>query len=268
MTGSRSRSLRWRVVAYAVAGAVLAAAPGAHATRNDPDCPGIRPGAVMWPEKEQYYETSWNFILSGSDGGTYTLIDGYALTTRPQFSVQNSTGVHVERTWSQSKGPGVTDASRRVVGRAVWYAQDGSEQFALIRLDRGKRWSSAVCAYGQPTSIDLTLDDAPTFISIYGQGNDRRTRTQTDLLPQGRFAADWVTKMIPVTSGDWSAPVLSGDNQALGFLGHVAGANGRDAEHMLGPGGWVFRLQPLMQRSGAKLGIKLALERRPQGTAK
>lgn len=237
------------------------------ADRNDPACPGVRPGAVMYPEKNQMYETSWNFIVWGSDGATYSLTDGYAIGTRPQFEVGTQTGVRVEKKWKPGAGPGVTDGSRKVVGRAVWFMQEGSEQFTLIRLNRGQRWASAVCAFGQPTSIDLTIDETPTLISIYGQGNDRTAREQTDVLPYGRFDVDWVSKTIPVSSGDWGAPVLSGDNQALGFLGHQAGLNGPDASHVW-TGGQVFRLTPLMQRSSRALGITLSLEPRPAGVAR
>lgn len=221
----------------------------------------------MYPEHDQKYETAWNFILRGSDGATYSLVDGYELGTRPQFEVNNVTGIRVEKTWKPGAGPGVTDGTRKVVARAVWFMQDGSEQFGLVRLNRGQKWSSVMCGFGQPTSIDLTLDSTPTIVSIYGQGNDRRERKQTDVLPHGRFSADWVPKTLPVTSGDWGAPVMSGDNQALGFLGHVAGPSAPDYLHP-STGGEVYRLTPLMQRSGKALGITLSLEPRPAGVAR
>jgi hypothetical protein len=222
----------------------------------------------MLPAQNRQYATSWNFMLTGSDGGTYTLVDGFALGTKPNAQVSASLApIHIDRTYSRGKGPAVADGSTKVVGHAVWYARDNSQEWALIRLDRGRRWSSVVCGYGRPRSVDTTIDSLPVTVAIYGQASDRTTRTQTDVLPYGRYAPDWVTKSVPVSSGDWSAPVISGDNQALGILSHVSGGGGRDYTHPVGPGGWVFRLQPLMERSGKRVGVQMSLPRSLAGVA-
>jgi hypothetical protein len=262
---------RRQLVMSVAALAMLTSSPTAQAAPDDPACPGIRPGAVMWPEFNQQYRTSWNFMLSGSDGGTYTFIEGKTLQTAGNADVElNIESPHLERTWARGKGPGVADGSRKVVGRAVWYARDGSDEWALIRLDRGKQWHSAVCSYGQPTSIDTTVDAAPVVVSIYGQQADRATKAHTDVLHHGRYNGEAVPKSIPTSSGDWSAPVLSGDNQAFGFLANDCCLSGRTADPALytGSGGVVYRLQPLMTRAGKTLRIALSLAKPASGLAK
>lgn len=272
--GPSCRLRRWLIVLALL----LASAPVPGLTRlstaaptsrwEDPNCPGIRPGATMLTEKDQKYKTSWNFLFTGSDGGTYSLMDAYGLVAKPTANVVvRPQPVRTERTFARGKGPGVADGSTRVVGHAVWYAQDSPDEWALIRLDRGQRWASTVCGYGRPRSIDSTIDNLPTQVAFYGQAGERQTRAGTDILAYGRYAPGTVTKTGPVTSGDWSAPVLSGDNQAFGFLGHSGCCSGRDYTRPLGPGGWVYRLQPLLQRSGERLGLTFSLPRSLSGVA-
>lgn len=202
-------------------------------------------------------------MFSGSDGATYSFTDGYCLATLPNAHV----GVylqepHIERTWPAGKGPGVADGSGRVVGHAVWYAEDGSDRHALIRLDRGTPFETAVCTYGSARTIDTSISDLPTEVSLYGQGGrDTGTRARIDVLPHGPYDPAIVQAARQTEFGDTGAPVLIGDNQAFGILAGRANGAG-DPTHPF-PGPPVYRLTPLMKRAGATLHLTLTLAKRP-----
>lgn len=249
----------------------VGAADAAVRDRSDPNCPGVRPGAVMLPAKGQQLVTSWNFLLRGSDGGTYSFVEGKVINPDPgNASVTiDLEPVYVERTWAQRNGPGVADGAGRAAGNAVWYARDNNDEYGLVRLSRGQRWSSRMCGVDKtPTSLDMMLDSVPATVVIYGQDSARTTRSQTDVLPYGRNRPKMVSKATPVTSGDWSAPVLSGDGQALGFLANSACCQTEDRMSPAGSGGLVYRLQPLMDRAGKRLNIELKLQRASNGVAR
>lgn len=210
--------------------------------------------------------STWNFILSGSDGATYTFVEGKALTgVDPGATVGTMSGAK-ERTWPPGRGPAAADGRGVIAGHAVWSSTDGPLDQALVRLRPKQRWNSAVCGFGQPTSVDASTDSLPAAVAIYGQARTRAQRPYTDYLPYGRPDREHAYKSLPVSAEDWSAPVLSGDNQALGFLSKANVTNGRDGLHPAG--GWIFRLTPLMERAGQRLGITLQLEHRATGVAR
>jgi hypothetical protein len=274
--------MRSRMAAGAVAATcftmLTASAHASTGPYDDPHCPGIQPGASMLPATNQQYATSWNFILRGSDGGTYSLAEGFAFSTMPTASATVSLPQHQERTWPRGNGPGVADGSGAVVAHAVWLDSEAGQSFALVQLDRGRRWSAAVCGYGMPHGIDRGVDLIPTPIpiSIYGQGvsvNATEDRAQSDYLEYGRNDAAKLRKVTPTDVGDSGAPVLDGDNQALGLVDSYAccGTNwpdGRGAPAPTGSGNAVYRLAPLMSDAGAQLHITLMLERQPTGIAR
>lgn len=227
----------------------------------------------MLPEKDQQYATTWNFMFRGSDGGTYSFAEGFAFKTLP------TAGAHVyihpqhdERTWARGKGPGIADGSGKVVAHAVWFVTDGATvSFALLRLDQGRAWSARVCAFGMPHGIDRTIDQLPVPISIYGQGSGThptRTPDQQDYLLYGRNGEQQVEKATPVDAGDSGAPVLSNDNQALGFVSHPTCCQTDEYTHPAGTGGIVYRLTPLINQAQARLHMSLTLYREESGVAR
>ncbi len=239
--------------------------PSSGQSFTDPSCPGVRPGAALLPETNQQAACTWGYLFHGSDGGTYSIMDGLCVVLGPNVSVRVFPPDTI-RTWPRGKGPGIADGSGRVVGHVVWYSDTGSFRNALIRLDRGAHFDSSVCKYGAVHSIDRTISSVPSTVELYGQGDIGTGRkARPDVLMYGAYDPAEASLTQPSERGDTGAPVLSGDNQAFGLVsGHENSGTG--PTHPEG-GPQVYRLAPLMVRAGKAVRVTLTLLHGNSGTA-
>jgi len=250
----------------------------AAAPKGDAACPGVRPGAVAFNTKDRT-DCTFGFILRGTDGARYALLGHRcAPASRPDVSLKVGPS-NEERTWAVGKGPQVSDSTGKPVGRLVYDVRIFEAplfetvvlvDFALMRLDRGVRYSPVMCQFGGPHGINATIDTQPVFASIYGQSREYTkvdgSQGYQDLIPQGLNREKIVNGARTSQLPNAGAPVLSGDGgQALGIMGEVythAGTNppSQNGSESYNPyGSNIFRLKPVIQRVERALRIRLAL---------
>ncbi len=244
----------------------------AAAPPGDPACPGVRPGAAAFNTKDRA-DCTFGFILRGSDGARYVIVGHRcAPASRPSVSVKVGES-REEHTWPRGKGPQVSDSTGKPVGRLVYDVRIVEKalmiDFALLRLDKGIKYSPTMCQFGGPRRINSIIDNQPTFASIYGQSNEYTkvdgSHGYEDLIPQGLNNPEIVNGARTSQLNNDGAPVLSGDGgQALGIMGEAwthAGTNpqedGSQAENPYGS--YIYRLGPVIQRLERALHLRLAL---------
>jgi hypothetical protein len=247
----------WRRLAVALA--VLCLSLGGATATADPRQPA--PGDAVVIEGGPGGCTL-GFLFEGSDGAAYMSTAGHCLLGTDE----------VRRAWKPGAGPRAM-SSDGPLGRVVFAENlptpsgDDYFDFALIRIDRGVKPSSAVRASGTPGRINDSRSDGATFLRLYGQGTGVSVVAPArDLLAPSLKHADHVYAHGAAVMGDSGAPVVDSDGAAVGTMLGAGGIPfgiglggvevGHDAAlHRIG------RLTPVLRHATAATGVRFTLSR-------
>jgi len=251
MPGMRLLSI---LAALAVATVGLIASPARAAQPfGSTSCPGVAPGALLGDPSGNQYTMGFFFSgVKGKDKATYFGTVGDLVLSAPGT-----------KTWAGKSGPAARDSNGHVVGHFVYAFRvetPNADSFALVRVDKGIKWSAGVCHFGGPTGVYKDTSLTPFPVQLYGQGIPFSL-----FLPARTGVADnsadpdQVTVLGPADAfatglGDDGAPVLSG-GLAVGFMTTAVSVGGVPPQS----GIQVRRVTPLVVKAQKATGLKLTL---------
>jgi hypothetical protein len=239
--------------ALAVAAVGLLAVPASAADPFGADsCAGVRPGAAIEDPAQNVY--TMNFFFKGTKGKDtatfFGTVGDLVLTTAGQ------------KVWKGSSGPPARDANGAQIGHFAYaFRTDtpNADSFALVRVNKGIRWSPGVCHFGGPTGVYTAMGSTPFVAGFYGQS---LAFVGANLLParsgivQDAADKDSLAMIGPADAfatglGDDGAPVVA-DGKALGFVGVAVSVGGED-------GIQVRRIAPVVAKAAKATGYKFTL---------
>lgn len=255
--GNSSTSIRALISSLSTIACLAALGGGATAqtvpVANTP-CPDVRPGAHVTTSAGT--GGTLNFLFKGSDGKRYVGTAGHLLADEETLI------------W-KSDGPTATIDDGTTIGHAVYASNhnQGTDDFALIRIARKVKADPSMCHWGGPTRLHKDISRDSTVLRQYGHGQGvsegvpARSMLALTMIDETRVAAFGI-----VAPGDSGSPVISEDGRAVGLqylLGATFGGVLSDPSKA-NPGNVViYRLGPQVEAAETALGIELQLMTAP-----
>ena len=214
-------------------------------------CRGVRPGGLI---RVPAGACSLNFIFRGSDRNIYAGTAGHCVITKPP----------AEKRYTGLRAPSVSDQYGSWIGNFAYAVLNDTKDFALVRLNRGVKYSPRMCHFGGPDGMYQKHDLGPAILRQYGNGIYwGETLPARTLLAPTMSDPDIVFAAGEGGPGDSGSGVINAAGEAVGVL--VAGVDCRSTGTCVDGLPWlsslivITRLDVQLKRAEKVLGIKLTL---------
>lgn len=173
-------------------------------------CPGVRPGAFMIVPSRNAGCTM-GFVFSDRYGRYYVSTAGHCVLDDGK-----------QARWAEGRGPIVTDANRKAIGRFVFAAYRGNYDVGIILLTKGIVPKASMCHFGGPTGVTHTRSMSVVKLEHYGNGVG-----VSEILPARTGTASGmpdpyeVYALMAITMGDSGGPVITTSGRAVGWVTHI-----------------------------------------------
>lgn len=191
-----------------------------------------------------------NFVFAGNDGRYYLGTAGHC--TLAESNVSGDVG---EFAYGPGQGAQVRDGNGRVIGRIAYAIQEDPYDFALIRLEPGIDFGTALPHWGPTTGINTVTAPGPTVLRWVGHGlvigDVLYARTGLAL---GTSNPDQIFGLGVIAPGDSGSPVVDDQGRAVGVNVAIGAAVGTEGGVQI-----VTRLAPQLARAESLTGVDFTL---------
>lgn len=191
-----------------------------------------------------------NFVFRGSDGRDYIGTAGHC--TLITSNIGPDVGEFAE---TETSGAVVKDGDGRRIGRIAYSILQDPYDFALIRLDPGITFDSALPHWGAVTGINTSTAASPAIMRWVGHGTGiSEVLYARTGLALGTSDPNEVICIGLSAPGDSGGPVVDDQGRAVGVNVALVAAVGTEGGNQL-----ITRLAPQLARATALTGVSYAI---------